>query len=348
MKIEIEHSPKTEAKQIRHLVYSTATGFYIKNNWCVLEPKKEYYTYPKSVIVPRLNYQNLVIITSSKTGLKPKDYYKQKFSDEDLRNLEQAVAKDKSYKKLNKYKLSALKKEYIKLLEQAYKKTKTIEYLKKADLAVKIYPTLYGTKGSFNYVIPKNPVEQHVITLFPRLDQKPEYIIELFVSAIVRGFHNTIPQSHITWDQSEAVSDYLVQNIFGYKVFIGTLKDLKEHNNAKYIKNSLDYTKELGFGIEGMLEYHKETNKIFVLGRDRTTIFAPYELRLLRSLIENKNKTLTFDNITDELYHTNPDEKFSFWGIRKCVQRVRNKLEKLGIPRDTIKSVKGEGFKLCV
>jgi len=77
-----------------------------------------------------------------------------------------------------------------------------------------------------------------------------------------------------------------------------------------------------------------------------TAEFTPYEFKALRALLKNRNKTVTFDQISEQLYGEETDIKFTIWGITKTIQRIRNKIQQHGLPRDIILNVKGQGFKL--
>jgi len=149
------------------------------------------------------------------------------------------------------------------------------------------------------------------------------------------------------WRETMAVGDFYCKQILNLPNMKTTL-DIVGNQDTKRYKESLEYILSLGFNLANILEYKKQENCIYYNTKNITNKFSNYEFETLKIFLLNPNKIVTFDNIAKHMYGDKADEKFSMWGITKNIQRVRNKLEEIGLTKKIITNVKGKGFKIMI
>lgn len=339
--VKIEYSDQTEAQRIYFELGYVFNEFFVENQWYVLPTLGNYKIDDPVVILPRLNYFEIL------DGIKTFKFNEDDFKKEDykvIKKTQNALIKTRQFKKIDDKKLKAMETRWQKMLLPILEKAQhSLYYLKNKKTNITIKPSNFGTCGSFSlFDVAKENVGFEVR---PRLDQKPEEIVELVTSSLTRSALKDNP--NVKWRETEAVSDFFTQYVFGVKNHSWTL-DKVTKRKPDLLRKSTRYLMELGLPTGELLKYNSKKNKITLINDDITDVLAPYEFRLLRGLIENRNTTLSYNYMAEELYNSHADVKFSLWGITKTVQRVRDKLEDLGVPRETIINVKGEGFKLVV
>jgi len=213
---------------------------------------------------------------------------------------------------------------------------------KDVDFNVCVKPINFGVYLSFDSVdmanLKKGKVE---IGITIRLDQPFATILEGLASAVTRK----LLESTNTWRETEAVSDFLTKYVLQTKNFKGTILSVMKRNDF-LLQTSINYLITLHAPINLPLTFNVDQNSILYFGENITSNFSPYEFRVLKMLVINKNRTISIDEISEAIYKTDADLKFTLWGITKTVQRVRDKLEKIGMYRNIVQNVKGEGFKL--
>jgi len=338
--LKVSYSVETEASRlylttIKHIL----NGFFTKNNWYVIQMGINYKIMDPVVILPKLNYRPII-----------KKYWVNGFLEKQYENDEKIITKylvselirTQTFTEISTKELNKLQKTYENILKKVLQKTyQVLDYIKPGYVDINIYPSYLSTCGSFSVCNPSD--EKKVINLMPRLDVFKESIVELFASSITRAVLDKNP--NISWRETESVSDFLTKYVYGYKNYRGTLDIVTEYN-PQLMHQSLSYLMELGFPTGQFIEYNQDNHQLAVGGNDLSQILSPYEIRLVEALVKCKSKTLSYDAIAEELYNSHADVKFSLWGITKTVQRVRDKLEKYGIPRGVIRNIKGEGFEL--
>ena len=75
-----------------------------------------------------------------------------------------------------------------------------------------------------------------------------------------------------------------------------------------------------------------------------TYLFSKTEFNILKFFVQNANKPISRDEISKILWKTNADEKYSDWAIDQGINRLRKKLQKLGIGKNVIKTVRSFGY----
>lgn len=82
-------------------------------------------------------------------------------------------------------------------------------------------------------------------------------------------------------------------------------------------------------------------NNIFVNGINVSQLFTDKEIRAL-SLLIGSRELLSREEIATCFW---PDEEYSDWAMDQSISRLRQKLNKLGVPKENLKAVKGKGFR---
>jgi DNA-binding winged helix-turn-helix (wHTH) protein len=344
-KVFVSYSPTTESERILHTISGVATGFYIENGWYVLPCLKKYQKVNSSVLLPTLNYLDILgSYKSISSNKKYKDNSENTVTNKQLLNkVESEIIKSKVFVPLDKSKLNKLEKEYSKLLLPAIRQIKqSIPIYKDIDFNICVKPTHFGVCMSFDSIKQKDFEKKFVdICITVRLDWPIEQVLEGLASSVSRG----LIEATNTWRETEAVSDFITKYVLGAYNVKGTINSVSKRDD-KLLHKSIEYLLSLQAPINLPLNFNADQNVISYYGENVTNHFSPYEFRVLKMLITNKNKTVSIDEISEGIYKTNADLKFTLWGITKTVQRVRDKLEEIGVPRTMIQNVKGEGFKL--
>jgi hypothetical protein len=337
------HSVFTEAKKLLNITIPyILDGTFVKENFYILPYQKTSKNLRASstVLMPEINYKHVL---SDYLG---KELNKNEFiQDINLKNsLVNELNNLKTFKTLSNKQLSKIKKETSDTLKKSINKAKKfIGYFKNKDFIINICPCRYGTWGSFTLFDPEKNEKKIEINLYPRIDCNiPSVVIELFSSSITRSLIRS--NKNINWRETEAISDFFSAFVFENKNNKSTL-DIVSIENTELRRKSLDFLIKTGLPVRGCLNYDSMENKIKLISKDISNNFAPYEFRFIKTLLENENKSVTYDKLSDCMYNTNSDIRFSMWGISKTAQRVKDKLEELGIPREIIQNIRGEGFR---
>ena len=337
MEIQFKYSNKTEANRIYLCLRGILEDFYLRHNWYVL-PRLRSYTHADPIIVlPRLDYQSLPL-----AKLK-NDYTTMQINDPTIiNNLTHQLTQLPGYAPIPDEILIQMRGKITPVLERTITQAQaTIDYLRHKELWINVFPSQFGSLGSYtNFDINDDPI---ALDLAIRVDTPTDVIAELLISSVVTSKYR--PEGW-QWREYEAVSDYLAKHIFGLDDYIGTLR-ITQQPHPHLLKESIEYLHSLKLPT-GQLIWQNENQQIFLINENLSKQLSRYENRLLQLLLDHPGETVTIDEIANGLYKRNIDERFSMWGINKTIQRLRNKLEKLGLPRSYIQNVRGEGYRLSI
>jgi hypothetical protein len=332
MKLSFSYNEITESERLLDTLAMVSEGFYTKNGFYVLPQLQPEYKNKPVIVVPQLHY-----FSYEKSW---KGFDNKKFTTK----LALQLSTSGYFTPLSEKEFQNFQKNAIKVLQPVLGKSEVVfPYLKDIDVTIAVHPTFFGSSGSFKvHDFTKKTETAVTLDIYLRIDQSFDNLIELFSSAITRGLLKT----PYTWRDSEAISDFFTKYIFNYpKPYFGTLERL-ENIDEELLRQSISYLIELNAPLGTPLFFKEDVNRIFLVNKDISAEFSPYEFRFLKTLISHANDSVTFDNLADQMYHTKADVKYSLWGITKTAQRVRDKFEEMGLPRDIICNVKGEGFML--
>lgn len=344
MEMNFSYTPETEARRLLITLMYVARGFYIKNGFYVLPEILDKKFQKKTIVLPEIDYLSLT------DNWKQYDHTPNRFCeyvfDPGLTNrLIQTIEKSSFIEKRNIH-AGDFEKRIRKVIMPALKTASAaLPYLKGKHITFNIHPTLFGSTGSFDYYDFVHSTKKDIsLELYLRIDQPAEGILELLASSLTRGVIEV--HKYSSWRDTEAVSDFFTHYIFGTENSMnGTIRSISE-SNPELLRESIEYLHSLSAPTGEIISFDAETKRLFVLHNPINHLLSPLEYAFLKVLVQNPNTCMIFDRLTDEMYQTNADAKYSLWGIRKTAQRVRGKLEGLGIPPGLIESVKGEGFML--
>ncbi len=341
-KVNIEASLEADSRLLFHNIAYTHNNFYLNNAWYVISINNIYSPDKPIIYFPEIDYTQ-ILEYGVKCNYKVNDYNSEELKKiEFIKKVLQPVYKTQL--KITKNKLDRYTSEVRPLIFDTVKKLRKIfPILEKKEFVVNCYITKIGTHGSFDYI----DFNKDTITfnIWLRIDQPALRIVELLVSSVTRSLEDV--SNKISWRETEAVSDFIVKHMLGHKAFSGTLESVSVFS-PELLNESLVFMREHGLPFSRVLTYDQENNRIYLLGKDISDTLGSYEFRMLRALILNANKTVSYQVLSYEMYKEKAPDKFSLWGLSKTVQRVRDHLNQYGIPREYIKTVRGEGVKLMV
>lgn len=344
MDIVFSYSIETEATKLLITLKLVAKEFYLKNGFYVLPSVLDPKLHKRTIILPELDYLGLA--GNWKRYIPRITPWGENEFDPELRSLLLDIL-NTQLPQLTEYdQLNAFEQTIKPILEPALKRAaKSIPYLEGKQITFAVHPTHIGSCGSFAFHdfihTPKNDI---TLDLYLRVDQPPQAILELAASALTRGVME--PNGNNSWRDTEAVSDFFAKYILGAgSDHFGTIDSLAGID-PHALNQSISYVCKLKAPTGEIIRLDTETNRIYVIGQHISHIFSPIEHAFITALLQHPNQCLTFDQLTDAMYHTDSDTKYSLWGIRKAAQRVRQKLAPYGIPPELIESVKGEGFRI--
>lgn len=69
-------------------------------------------------------------------------------------------------------------------------------------------------------------------------------------------------------------------------------------------------------------------------------------MSVLKLIIKNKDKVVTFDEIAENIWQEQVDDKFSLESLAKIIQNLRNKIRNQGVKKEVIFTKRGNGYLL--
>ncbi len=181
--------------------------------------------------------------------------------------------------------------------------------------------TDFGPGSSFYY-------KNSCLNLSFRVDRSPITLYRSIISGLTLAKYGKPGKSDEKWWQNRFYSEFVSKEL----LHAMNISNSFISPSPKDIINSKKYLQKLGLG---KFKKIKEVN----LNR-----FSPQEKSVLMVLL-NKNM-LTTDEIAQILWKENWEEKYSLWAITKLVQKIREKIKKLGGNPDQIGTIYGKGYCL--
>lgn len=339
MKTVWEYSIKSEAERLIHCAHQIIVGFYKTNNFIVL-PYNPGVKNTHIVTFPDISYTK--IHRFWKSVKKVNVHTLPLRCDPKLVSDVSEVLKSFNLPELQFKKVKELWQKAEKdIIHEIYKvlpeKNNTIK-------RITIYPTLFGTSSSFNW-IEKNGE----IIMYLREDQGIHTLTESIVTALTRK--DVYDKLGGLWEESEIITDYLITETSIAKVlqkyesnnkYTPTLKGVRIKEQAKLIQQSNEFYKKLSIpSFDKPFSYNGLVPEILGKPVENLTLA---EKNLLLNLIKNSNSLTTIDTIGNAIFKT--EDNFSLYAIAKTIQRLRDKLETNGISGSYIQTLRGKGYVL--
>lgn len=334
-----EYSEKTEAERLIHCAHQIIVGFYKTNNFIVLPynpniDKAHIVTFPdlKYTKIPRFWEQ------AKKVDVNNKLVVDNQYLVTSISNIIQEA-------KLEKVDFKKTKELWSKVQNQVLNEIYRVLPSKKDKIKkITIYPTLFGTSCSFNWIDEKGE-----IIIYLRENQGIHAITEAIITSLTRD--DVYTKLEGLWSESEIIIDFLVTQTSIAKIlqkyepaenYIPTLKGVRIKQHAKLLSESEEFYVKLGipsftkpFGYNGLIP------ELFGKPVENLTIT---EKKVLLNLIRKSNTVIEIDEIGDVMFKS--EDNFSLYAISKTIQRLREKLEANGISGSYIQTFRGKGYLL--
>lgn len=220
---------------------------------------------------------------------------------------------EKIYKK-HKRKIAQLEK----LWKTKQKKfiNKLIVFFPKLDsLNILVSPTLYDSLGSFE-------INNNKIIIKPRYDRSLIEVQKLVINALVKYY-----SPNLSWTEKQNAAANIQDRIFPNKKSM--IKILDTEFAGGLAEESAKYLEKLG--VDSKTQITKPDN------------LTKNENKILNLLLRNKNKLVSFEEISEWLWRDNADEKYSEYAITKLIERLKKKL-----PKNVIHNQRGVGYVLYI
>lgn len=337
MKTTWSWSAETEANRIINTAKSIASGFFHFHHFYPLpwQPGKTYL--PQGVYLPRLNYldypqfwRHCQQFNTKTLIVEPQLYSLQTFLVQEITKLG-----------LTSPDYSQLKKDWERLSPRFNALVKNLLPYAPSIANLEIHPSYFGTMGSFNLL----QKEENTVIVELRVDAQLSKIAECILTSITRPYLYAKHSS--TWEESEFLVDYLLQETALAKLFpvphLGTLVHLRSYVPARVISDSSDFLAQIHAPTPTKQSFSLRKQKIY-FGPHQVVGLSAREYLVLAKLIEKSPLPITIDELADLIF-TDPN-KFTLAGITKFVERLRHKLESIGISRYYLATASGVGYYL--
>lgn len=341
--INFEYSPTTEAFRLyKDPIFHILNGFYTQNNWYIALFNTNQKKYSKNqIVIPKLNYREILGTQINEFDNKT---YKNK-QTQIIKKIQKELINSKNFTQISQSDQNRQKNLAQKEISRLIKITNSkFEIYKNTKFKIKISPTRFGSIGSFQPTQPNIKRNEMELILHIRLDNfTKEMISEMFVSSITYSLISL--SNHYKWNETEAISDFTTKFIYNMNDFDETLK-ITNKFDQKQFTNSQNILMQLNLPTGKPLNYNNSNNTILLVDKDITKELTQYEFILLKTLIQKYNHNVSYDEISEVLYQSKADIKFTLGGINKTAERLRNKIEFLGVPRNSIVNTRDIGYKL--
>lgn len=337
MKTIWEWSLATEAERIINTAQGIGNGFFHLHHFYPLpwDPKISYLH--QGVYLPTLSYASLPnfwhrsLKFDSKSMVLPPQ----------LADISNAITNQLSTLPLSCPDYSSLEQEWDRLSPRFFNLISSLTPYAPRVRSLTIHPTYFGTAGSFNWS-KGNPTD---IIIYLRVDQPTATLAECILTAITRPY--LYQTRHATWEESEFLVDYLLQETELAELFatphVGTLAHLRRNIPTKVLESSAQFLAQIGAPASSEQTFSLVDN-VPHFGHCPLTDLSSRECLVMSKLIEKSPLPVTIDELADLLF---PDPaKFSLAALTKCIERLRDKLERIGISRHYISTASGVGYYL--
>lgn len=337
MKITWEWSPNSEAHRIIDTARQIDDGFYYLQHFLPLPWSHDVKYTHSGVYLPLLNYDqipNFWLKASKLTkGFYPLDI-PSSLSSQIESNLAHCNLVSPDITNLKNITTSTLPKviDFIKILSPT----------SRIPSSIVIHPTYFGTLGSFAW-----DKTNTAIIIFLRHDQGIKTIVECLLTCILR--RDATDQLAATWNETEFLVDWLIQisslaNILKNDVaWQGTLKTTRSAYSPLDVEMSEKFLTQIGVVAKYTKAFTIKDELIYFNGLLLANL-TPRESSLLSLFITKSPSPVSNDEIGNILFSN--EEKFSLATIAKTIERLRTKLEIMGISRHYLATASGFGYYL--
>lgn len=188
--------------------------------------------------------------------------------------------------------------------------------------------TRYGTVSSGATI---GNHEADKVVYYLRSDVDMSHLAAIIINKIL---HSERKGLGITWTKREALMDFVMTRPAMKKLFpkFHPIMNQLSRVPARVRKESEQYLRELGIPHKtGEFDFAKSDLSVL-------------EKKIMKLLSEHQGELVSYDELADAVWGVG--EFKTFWAINKLVERMRTKLDKLGMDGERVKSVRGQGYLL--
>jgi hypothetical protein len=296
-KIVVETDPKLQAWYYCFVAQDVASGDYAKGDYLVLP---YLVTHPKTIYFPPISlprefwaYFSLGKITD----------YHQPFPDSQTSSITTLLLPTQT--QITKF------SSQLNSLTIPVKLTKNIK-------TIYILPTLFGTRGSFNYQRKSN---KNDVFISHRLDFPITNILTTLTHVQLTIQLNCKTEvGEIAWWRRQSIGDYLTGNL----------------TTPRFSQSDLLASQKYLSGL-GLSNNHLHLEKV-------KNSLSSQELRLWQALEDKSGQMLTFEEAGDSIWAD--CSSFSLYSLAKIVESIRKKMTTLGFNPRLLKTIRKRGYYL--
>jgi len=163
--------------------------------------------------------------------------------------------------------------------------------------------------------------------------------------------------SQFSTDQKYIINQFLNNNVtqsnprINQKIINSTsFKDLKKlgmfknnsENTSFLFEEFIDLIKKVlkeNKNIDVKGAYEKTIN-----GINTTLLLSKDEQLAFNCLLNNEGNCVSYEKLAETIWGDKIDEKYSLWALNKLISRLRIKIQKAGLPKKTIRTIRGKGY----
>lgn len=337
MKITWDWSLESESNRLLQASLNIANGFYALNHFYPLpwEPSVTYH--PTGVYLPVLPYPTIPHFWTRAKNLD--DLHLPLLAPPDLTS---NLVKLLTPLDLSRPNTTAMELQIRQVLSQVITWLKQFTHSLYLPDTLTIYPTYFGTGGSFTRLKQSGGD----MAIFLRIDQGFTTLVECFLTGCLRA--PAMKQLSADWGQTEFLVDYLLHSSSLAKLlpkdanWQGTIA-ATNHSDPHIVAASQAFLTQVNAPTSTSQHFRLDGASI-CYGETALSTLSSREHIILSQLIARSPAPVTTDELADLLY---PDPaKFSLAALTKCVERLRDKLEALGISRHHLATANGVGYYL--
>ncbi len=206
---------------------------------------------------------------------------------------------------------------------------------------ITIYPTYFGTTGSFNWMTSAGQV-----VIYHRIDQGIRSLVECLLTSIIRP--HALKHGNGGWSETEFLVDYLLQYSALNQIVPLDPSWSPTHKNTAVNKTSVrdksvEFLRTIGAPTSNTQKFSIHDDQVYFDNKALPSLSRKESL-ILHSLVRSAPQPISIDTIADLIF--TKEDKFSLSAINKTIERLRKKLATLGISSSYIATASGVGYYL--
>ncbi len=341
MQVNVKYSKKVEAQALLVAIDNQESGRLKPFNMNVLPFTAKNRSHPYGVIIPKLNYATFPSL---------------------LDDLEKAMRLNKGHSFLEFYPVclssftNEIEQTYGSAIVQSFSDEKLELFMRDfsndlhaifgegsfTDLT--IYISRFGT-GTIHAPLCKTPAN---IQICVREGAGITNIVAATVDAITHLKRHDLKLEH---SELRPIRDWTIANtrihqtIKKHKLaFKPSTTYMRKNTTDRFNRVDAKYVQSLGLFSES-LKFSVENDEIY-FNEQYLNGLTSNEKKILLILIEHMNETVSYDSLLDVLEENN--KIVTYYAVYKIIERLRKKLESLGVPPNLIRTVPKRGVFLAV